>query len=566
MDLKPGQLLGSYRIEERLVSGGMAKVYRALQPSTGREVAIKVLPARNADAATLSRFEREIRLVAGLQHPHVLGLIDAGHQGPWHYVVLPLVRNGDLADRIARQDGPLPLPVARRIALQLCDALEYAHTQGIVHRDVKPANVLLDERGNCLLTDFGIALTDGAERLTLVGQAVGTPEYLAPEQAAGFADARSDVYALGVIMFQMVTGRMPFVAHTAGEWLAAHRQTPVPSAHALNPDSPLALDSVLFKALAKQPGDRFRSAAELADALRAALPDAGADVTAAPTLALKSPAHRPGITRRQVLRVIAALAALAVLIGAFRIAQRSSADVAKPPGVAQPVNSAAQLPATAVSPPVAKSAVAPAPTAIARTDLASFDAFDDARFDGRFDPTRWQLTHANARVLFEQRDGHMHLQSQEREEGIYAELVGTQIAAVHARVRMSTPVLASQSGIGITISRADQPGRWASCYLYAEHGAALALPACTDQHRAQFRQGASALLGGWHDLELRVDGAGQRVIVSADGQPLGELPFAGASAAATWYVLLSGWSADGALVQGDIDAVNIDSVNIDATR
>src|SRR4051794_1195486 len=127
MDLKPGQLLGSYRIEERLVSGGTAKVYRALQPSTGREVAIKVLPAVGADPAALSRFEREIRIIAALQHPHILGLIDAGHEGPWHYLVLPLVRCGDLSDLIARQDGPLALPLARRIALQLCDALEYAH-------------------------------------------------------------------------------------------------------------------------------------------------------------------------------------------------------------------------------------------------------------------------------------------------------------------------------------------------------------------------------------------------------------------------------------------------------
>ena len=553
MDLKPGQPLGSYRIEERLVSGGMAKVYRALQPSTGREVAIKVLPARNADVATLSRFEREIRVVAGLQHPHILGLIDAGHQGHWHYLVLPLVRDGDLADRIARQDGPLPLTMARRIALQLCDALEYAHSQGIVHRDLKPANVLLDERDNCLLTDFGIALADGAERLTLAGQAVGTPEYLAPEQAAGFADARSDVYALGVIVFQMMTGRMPFTARSAGEWLAAHRETPVPSAHALNPALPLALDVVLRKTMAKLPSERYGSAAEFAGALREALPENIVGATSAPTLALKRPRNIDRNSKRLAAAAIALVLAWLVLLGIFRASERTPIVADARTNIAQPAQELAkQQPAVSAK---AESASSSRPASEA--SATSFDTFDDARFEGRFDPTRWQLTHGGTRVRFDQRAGILHVQSQEHDQGIYAELVGSRILAVHARVRMTAPVLASQAGLGITLSRGDQPGRWISCYLYAERGADAATPACTDQRRSEFRSGAPAALGSWHDLELSIDGGAERMLFSNDGQALGELPFAGATSAATWYVLLSGWSADGALVEGDFDSVNI---------
>src|SRR3989442_2693103 len=140
MDPQPGQTLGSYVITERLVAGGMAKVYRARQASTGREVAVKVLTL-DADPDLRARFEHEARVLAALQHPHILGLIDAGREGEWLYLVMPLVRCGDLADMIAREDGPLPLPLLRRAILQLCSALDYAHGQGVVHRDIKPANV-----------------------------------------------------------------------------------------------------------------------------------------------------------------------------------------------------------------------------------------------------------------------------------------------------------------------------------------------------------------------------------------------------------------------------------------
>ena len=571
MDLKPGQLLGSYRIEERLVSGGMAKVYRALQPSTNREVAIKVLPATNADAAAIARFEREMRVVAGLQHPHILGLIDAGRQGQWHYLVLPLVRSGDLGDLIAREDGPLPLAAARRIALQLCDALEYAHGQGIVHRDMKPDNVLLDERGNCLLTDFGIAMADDGERLTLAGQTVGTPQYLAPEQASGLADARSDVYALGVIVFQMVTGRMPFEAHTASEWLQAHRSATVPAPSTLNPALPAAIDAVILKVLEKQPGDRYRNATEFAAALRAALPesefvDRATLVQGAPIAAVN------GKSRNAHWLLIATAAAIAIVV-LLALAPRSERTPAGAPVAAQPVAvepPAALVAATQNPPPPSPSealAAAPAGATADATPQSSplpsaaedgaYDNFDNRSFEGRYDPARWQPTLAGARMRFEQRSGSLHVRSQEHEHGLYARFAATQLTQVIARIRMNAPVTAGQASLGITLSRLDQPGRWVSCYVYAVRGSTTATPACTDQRRSEFRTGAVAALDSWHDVALTVDGAGARVLVALDGSPAGELPFAATHGPGTWYLLLSGWSADGQAVDGDIDDVGV---------
>jgi hypothetical protein len=578
MDLHPGQMLGPYRIEERLVSGGMAKVYRALQASTGREVALKVLPAINADAESVTRFQREMRVLAGLQHPHILGLIDAGQDGPWHYLVLPLVRRGDLADVVAREDGPLPLAQARRIVLQLCDALDYAHAQGVVHRDLKPANVLLDERGNCLLTDFGIALPENATRLTAVGFAVGTPEYLAPEQAEGRADARSDLYALGLVLFELVTGRRPFDARGSAGWLQAHRDAPVPAPRALNAALPPALDAVVLKALAKRPEDRYQNAREFAAAVRGALAEAvyaeGAlpmPEAAAATATLRAPVRRS--------RLALTAAAMAVLGVAIAIGWRfvrdpqaappvaaDAAHLAATPDAAQSAQSPSGLISAAPAQPADGRAATPTTPAAEiqpasspkRGDADVFDAFDDPRFESRFDAARWQPTSPTARMQFAQREGRLHLRSQEREHGLLAQFADTRIARVSARVRMTAPVTAAQASIGITLSRGDAPGQWVSCYVYATRGATTATPACTDQRRSEFRSGAPAATSQWHDVALRVDSGHERALLAVDGADIGELPLGGGAANATWYLLLSGWSNDGAPVEGDIAEVAVE--------
>ena len=289
-----GKKLGNYEIRERLARGGMAVVYRAVQTSVGREVALKVLPIHAAtDPTVVARFEREAKLLAGLQHPNVLPVFDFGSEEGLLYLVTPLLRHGDLAEHLARWGEGLPLADVRRCALQLSAALEYAHAAGVVHRDLKPANVLLDERGDCLLSDFGIAKPQDGAMLTAAGITLGTPEYMAPEQAAGgTVDARSDVYALGVILYQLATGVLPYRVRSPTD-VALRSPDEQPAApRSLNAAVPAALEHVILRALAHRPEDRYQSAAELGAAVRTALPDtaqlravAAADIRIAPASA-----------------------------------------------------------------------------------------------------------------------------------------------------------------------------------------------------------------------------------------------------------------------------------------
>jgi serine/threonine-protein kinase len=274
MQTLSGRRLGGFSIGERLALGGMAAIYRATQASTGREVAVKVLPLHLAgDASLAARFEREARVLASLQHPHILPLIDYGREGDWLYLVTPLIPHGDLAERLARWGEPLPLDDVRRIMLQLTDALDAAHRAGIVHRDLKPANVLVDARGNCLLSDFGIAKLEGAAGLTTAGTALGTPEYMAPEQGEGKpVDARSDIYALGVILYELVTHRVPFQADSPTSLMLKHVSEAPPPPRTFNPSLSPALEQVILRALAKQPSRRYPNAEAMGRAIADAIP------------------------------------------------------------------------------------------------------------------------------------------------------------------------------------------------------------------------------------------------------------------------------------------------------
>ena len=270
-----GTRLGQYELHALIGKGGMATVYRAYQPSVARDVAIKVLAAELAeDEEFVRRFEREARIIAGMQHPHVLTVYDFGREGPHMYLVMRLMTGGSLA--LELRNGALAPEQALKFAQQIASALDYAHQRGIVHRDLKPTNVLLDDSGNAYLTDFGIAkLLGGATvtgGLTVPGQIMGTPTYMAPEQwRAEPVDGRTDVYALGVIVYLMLLGIVPFAAETPHGLMYQHLDMQPPAPHSVNPRVPLSVEPVITKALAKRPEDRYASAGALVDDLDRAL-------------------------------------------------------------------------------------------------------------------------------------------------------------------------------------------------------------------------------------------------------------------------------------------------------
>ncbi len=260
-----GARLGAYELIERVGSGGMAEVYRAKQLSAfGREVAVKVIRRGfSEDPHFRQRFLREAQAIAKLSHPHILPLIEFGEERDILYLVMPYFSGGTLRSLMERVQGPLSLKDSVEILEQLCDAVQYAHEQGIVHRDIKPQNVLIQRGKHLLLADFGIARDTSDERLTMTGAGVGTVEYMAPEQAMGKGDQRSDVYSLGILFYQMVCGRVPFVGNTPMETLMKQATELPPPARKVNPALPAEVERVLEKALEKDPRDRFQSPNQL---------------------------------------------------------------------------------------------------------------------------------------------------------------------------------------------------------------------------------------------------------------------------------------------------------------
>ena len=278
-------LAGRYTIERELARGGMATVYVARDVRHGRRVAIKVLREALSAAVGAERFLGEIRVTASLQHPHILPLFDSGSAGGLLWYAMPLVEGETLRARLARE-GRLPVDVAVRLAGEIAGALDYAHGRGVVHRDVKPENVLL-QGGHALVADFGIALAlehAGGERITRTGLALGTPQYMAPEQAAGerTVDARADVYALGAVLHEMLAGESPFAAPSRHAVLQRMLHEPPTALAARRPDVAPFLDAAVRRALARRPGDRFPSAAAFAAALAPPPPAAGGARTSVP--------------------------------------------------------------------------------------------------------------------------------------------------------------------------------------------------------------------------------------------------------------------------------------------
>ncbi|MCH9014216.1 MAG: serine/threonine protein kinase, partial [Gemmatimonadetes bacterium] len=270
-------LADRYRIKWELGRGGMATVYLAHDLKHDRSVALKVLKPDLATALGPERFLREIEITAKLTHPNVLTLLDSGEANGLLYYMMPFVDGGSLRERLDR-DGRLGLEDALQIAREVADALDYAHRRGIVHRDVKPENILF-EADHAVVTDFGIARAvseAGAERLTGTGLAIGTPAYMSPEQATGEreVDARTDIYSLGCVLYEMLGGAPPFSGPTPQAILVRKCVDPVPSLRLVRDTVPETVERVIMQALAKAPGDRYATAAELAGALNRASTEA----------------------------------------------------------------------------------------------------------------------------------------------------------------------------------------------------------------------------------------------------------------------------------------------------
>ncbi len=263
---------GSYEILSVLGTGGMATVYRARQRSMDREVAIKVIAGQiAANPDFITRFKREASVISKLEHPHILPVYDFGDEDGIVYLVMRLVDGGALDTRL--RIGALPMAQASRMFTQIASALTYSHLRGIVHRDLKPNNILLDKTDNPYLMDFGIAkVIESDTHLTATGTIMGTPAYMAPEQwRAEDLDSRTDIYALGIMLYQMLTGTLPFKGDTPYALMYQHMDSTPPSPLVLRPNLPRSINAVLDKALAKRKEDRYSSADEFAAAVNAAI-------------------------------------------------------------------------------------------------------------------------------------------------------------------------------------------------------------------------------------------------------------------------------------------------------
>lgn len=369
----PKQKFKRYEIIEELGIGGMATVYRAYDPLFEREVALKVLKRELLEDPELrERFERETKIIARLEHAAIVPVYDVGHDNGQLFYVMRYMSGGSLSDLI--NEGRLGLDQAAYLLLRLADALDYAHRKGIVHRDLKPGNILFDEVGNAFISDFGIAkFAQAATRITHSG-IIGTPRYMSPEQARGEeTDGRSDLYTLGVLLFEILSGKAPFEATTPLALAFKHATEPAPDILTVNPNLPAELGRVLKKALQKKPAARYDTCAEFANAFLEALPADTAPnaklITPLPPRDPKrheTPTQAPSLpepaprSRRNVWMIVG-LAALAILaFGLWNMfGPQSAAGGSTPtPETAAPTN----VPASPTPSPTAPATVTPSPT------------------------------------------------------------------------------------------------------------------------------------------------------------------------------------------------------------
>ena len=265
----PPRLKDRYRLVTWLGEGGMGAVYRAHDEILNRDVAIKFLPPKQmANVETRDRFLREARVVARLSHPNIMALYDADRERDWYYLILEYIAGRDLHLIAQERDQAFPVSEALAIIRNVLEALAYAHAQGVVHRDIKPENVMVTPEGQVKVTDFGLSIAQGETRLTHENVIVGTALYLAPEVAEGApADSRSDLYAVGAVLYELLTGQPPFVGDNPMQVISQMLTKPITRPRLLNAIIPSDLEEVVIKLLAKDPAERYPSAKNGADGL-----------------------------------------------------------------------------------------------------------------------------------------------------------------------------------------------------------------------------------------------------------------------------------------------------------
>jgi Protein kinase domain len=323
-----------YHLDRKVAGGGMGTVFAATDQKLNREVAIKILADHLADDESfVERFRREARAVAGLGHPNIANVYDYGEDGGCHFIVMELAPGRDLA-RVLREEGPLEPKRVVPIVMQICAALGHAHAAGIVHRDVKPANVILDDAGGVKVTDFGIARAAGDSKLTMTGSVLGTAHYVSPEQANGAPlTPSSDIYSLGIVTYELLTGALPFTGESLMAVAMRHVSEDVPAPSHLNPDVPAELDEVVRRATKKEPRERFADALEMAAALSGTLDTEpvpaggtvpfgalGAADTEQTVWPIPGDRWDPVALGRKVVMVFAGLALIALVLLAWRLA------------------------------------------------------------------------------------------------------------------------------------------------------------------------------------------------------------------------------------------------------
>ena len=365
---------GPYRLEQRIGRGGMGEVYRAFDTGRHRTVALKILRAELGDDEQFrERFRREAFVAARLQDPHIVPIHDFGEIDGTLFIDMRLVHGADAADVLSRR-GPMPLPDAVAVLSQVAEALDAAHAEGVVHRDVKPSNILLTPSGFAYLVDFGIAraVLDSAAGLTATGATIGTTAYMAPELFEGSAvDGRADVYALACVFYELITGEPPFRGGSPLALMHAHLTVPPPRAAAVRPGIPPGLDDVIACGMAKHPHHRFPTAGRFAQAVRDTLrpvgePPTGTHVTGSPR-------------RRGWWAVVAVAAAAAVVATSVLVAGALARDG---PGSAGPATTTATTTASPTTPPTTTPPPSTTPAPAGAADRELIAAVDPAILQG----------------------------------------------------------------------------------------------------------------------------------------------------------------------------------------